>query len=70
MGFYRDGRWRPSANEIAAGEYDDNPGNTEARLRQRIARLEEVFRHRHVATDSDACGQCGLDIRDPIHIRG
>jgi hypothetical protein len=28
MGFYKDGKWQPSANEIAAGEYVDNSGNS------------------------------------------
>ena len=36
----------------------------------RIRQLETAFRHNHVSNGvDDTCKQCGLDLRDPIHIR-
>ncbi len=38
---------------------------------KRIKELEEIFRHYHVNAqdETDTCKECGLDLRDPIHIR-
>ena len=34
----------------------------------RINELESTFKHYHVSNGvDDACKQCGLDLRDPIH---
>lgn len=34
-------------------------------------KLREIFKHRHVnrADGTDACRECGLDLRDMIHVR-
>ena len=45
------------------------------RLRARVTELEETFRHTHVAKYDkdnmliDACGKCGLGLRDAVHVR-
>ena len=44
-------------------------------LRARVTELEETFRHTHVAKYDkdnmliDACGKCGLGLRDAVHVR-
>ncbi len=39
--------------------------------KQRIKELEDTFSHYHVNAQNgtDACKECGLDLRDIIHIR-
>lgn len=44
------------------------------RLRADVQRLTEAFAHHHVAKYEDGkltdqCAQCGLDLRNPVHIR-
>ena len=41
------------------------------RLRDEIDRLTETFKHYHQAgqDEIDTCGKCGLDLRNPVHIR-
>ena len=42
------------------------------KLELRVAELESRFRHIHVNNGNqydDSCKQCGLDLRDKIHIR-
>jgi len=37
---------------------------------KRIEQLEIAFRHYHVSQEGlDACAHCGLDLRDPVHVR-
>ena len=40
---------------------------------QRVEQLEALFAHVHVriqdSDDADTCAQCGLDLRDRIHLR-
>ena len=39
-------------------------------LQQRIIVLENTFRHNHVNNgQDDTCRACGLDLRDPVHVR-
>ncbi len=44
---------------------------TSEQARERIEKLESTFRHTHVNSGdgTDACKECGLDLRDKIHIR-
>lgn len=42
------------------------------KLEMRIAELQSCFKHTHVNNENqydDRCKQCGLDLRDKIHIR-
>ncbi len=35
---------------------------------KRIKELEDTFKHYHVSGETDTCKECGLDLRDLIHI--
>ena len=41
------------------------------KLEQRVKELEGKFKHYHVNlfAGTDECKKCGLDLRDPIHLR-
>lgn len=51
-----------SIGESAADEME--------RLRNRVNELTSAFRHVHkVGLNGGNCSLCGLDVRDPIHLR-
>lgn len=41
------------------------------RLKARVAELERAFQHYHTKHPDigDLCMSCGLDLRDPVHMR-
>ena len=49
----------------AAPNYDEL-----VRVRDELKDLRDTFKHTHVhSQNGDLCGQCGFDLRNPIHLR-